>query len=156
MERSPSCGRTKLKPDQNGEYYRNLGWKKTRTGQRSQHKFLLGTNKKEAEARNALLERLWQSIEERYGATTDWDEFALEVAKAIANGETEVASSVGKNPHLSLESHGATSATPITPAPSIKPRLNFRSSNSFPSRPRRTSEALSKLARLATHEPGTA
>src|SRR5208337_568893 len=82
--------RSTLKPDQNGEYYRNLGWKKTRTGQRSQHKFLLGTNKKEAEARNALLERVWQPIEERYGAAAEWGGFAFEVAKAIAKGETEI------------------------------------------------------------------
>ena len=45
---------TKLKPDKSGVIWRNLGWKKTRTGQRSQAKFNLGTNTKEAQTRLAL------------------------------------------------------------------------------------------------------
>ena len=55
--------RTTLKPDKTGQYYRNLGRKRSRSGKDCQHKFMLGLNRNEAEARNALLERLWQSIE---------------------------------------------------------------------------------------------
>jgi hypothetical protein len=88
--------RTPLKPDKSGQYYRNLGWKRTRTGHRGQHKFLLGTNKKEAESRNALLERLWQSIEERDGEGATWSEFTLNIGIAFASGKTEVLIERGK------------------------------------------------------------
>lgn len=58
---------TSLKPDKNGVIWRNLSRKKTRTGQCSQHKFNLGTNRKEAQSRVALLKPLWQTIQEREG-----------------------------------------------------------------------------------------
>jgi hypothetical protein len=82
--------KTTLKPDQNGEYYRNLGWKRTRTGNRGQHKFLLGTNRKEAEARNVLLERVWQTIEDKQGQHAEWSEVTLDIGTAIAKGTNEV------------------------------------------------------------------
>jgi hypothetical protein len=81
---------TSLKPDKNGVIWRNLGWKKTRTGQRSQHKFNLGTNRKEAQSRFALLKRLWQTVQEREGEDATWSEFTLKVGTVIANGKTEV------------------------------------------------------------------
>jgi len=81
---------TSLKPDKNGVIWRNLGWKKTRTGQRSQHKFNLGTSRKEAQARLVLLKRLWQSIQEREGQDTSWSEFTLKIGTVIASGKTEV------------------------------------------------------------------
>jgi hypothetical protein len=81
---------TSLKPDRNGVIWRNLGWKKTRTGQRSQHKFNLGTNRKEAQYRFAILKRLWQTIQEREGEDATWDDFTLRVGTGIASGKTEV------------------------------------------------------------------
>lgn len=82
--------RTTLKPDKTGQYYRNLGWKRSRNGNVGQHKFMLGPNRKEAEARNALLERLWQSIEDRLGERAAWDEFTLSIGTTIARGQTEL------------------------------------------------------------------
>ncbi|MGA2255436.1 MAG: helix-turn-helix domain-containing protein [Thermoguttaceae bacterium] len=92
-----------LRPDKNGIIWRNLGWKKTRTGQRSQHKFNLGTNKKEAQARFAILKRLWQSLEEREGEKATWTDFALAMGTALASGKTEVEID---RPKLTIERDG--------------------------------------------------
>ena len=45
----------------NGQYTRNLGWKLNEsTGEYVQHKFYLGTDRKQAERRNQRLVELWE------------------------------------------------------------------------------------------------
>jgi hypothetical protein len=56
-----------LKPDPNGRYRPYLGWKEGLDGERRQHRFNLGSDKREAESRFALLRSLWEQNCERYG-----------------------------------------------------------------------------------------
>ncbi|QGQ22003.1 hypothetical protein F1728_04530 [Gimesia benthica] len=75
------------KPDRQGQYVRQLGWKRNDSGRKIQHKFRLGSDRREAERRDGLLRQLWEEIE---GAATEqeplWNEFTLDLARAIAKG----------------------------------------------------------------------
>ncbi|MFI4851276.1 MAG: helix-turn-helix domain-containing protein [Gimesia chilikensis] len=75
------------KPDRQGQYVRQLGWKRNDSGRKIQHKFRLGSDRREAERRDGLLRQLWEKIE---GTTTEqeplWNEFTLDLARAIAKG----------------------------------------------------------------------
>ena len=141
--------RTALKPDSNGQYYRNLGWKRTRTGQRGQHKFLLGTNRKEAEARLLILERLWQSVEERQGKKAEWTEFTIKVGTAIARGETEIPYEQDKGPSTIPGVAWCYERNEEYVRSFNRHRLPYRSSNSFPRHPRHTSAGVKEMARRA-------
>ncbi len=81
--------RKEWKPESNGLYTRNLGWKLDhRTGRYSQHKFYLGTDLKQAERRRQRLEELWELIEQRapIGEKPTWTSIGLKIAKALARG----------------------------------------------------------------------
>lgn len=71
------------KPDRSGNYVRQLGWKRNDNGRKIQHKFRLGTDRREAERRDGMLRQLWEEIE---GATAQqeplWNDFTLDIARA--------------------------------------------------------------------------
>ena len=56
--------RKELKPDNNGRYYRNLGWEHNETGRYIQPKFWLGKDPVQANRRCQRLEELWERVEE--------------------------------------------------------------------------------------------
>ena len=77
----------------NGQYTRNLGWKlNERTGEYVQHKFYLGTDRKQAERRNQRLVELWEQEERRHtgAGRATWNPLTLRIAKAFANGEIQI------------------------------------------------------------------
>lgn len=75
------------KPDAQGHYARQLGWKLNGKGARVQHKFRLGIDRREAERRDDQLRRLWEQIErEAPQGSALWDELTLEIAKQLAKG----------------------------------------------------------------------
>ncbi len=84
-----------LRSDKKGYYYRNLGWIRNR-GETSygQPKFLLGRDAAPAGERLRRLELLWGLVEKHHRAEYGederavWDDRTLEIAKAIARGET--------------------------------------------------------------------
>lgn len=80
---------TALKPDANGRYRPYLGWKLGEDGQRRQHRFNLGSDRKEAERRMARLRELWAENETAAGEPT-WTPFALSCANQIAEGTSRL------------------------------------------------------------------
>ena len=75
------------RPDRSGQYARQLGWKLNSRQQKIQHKFRLGTDRREAESRDELLRQLWERIEAEAGQRAAlWDDYTLEIAKAVARG----------------------------------------------------------------------
>lgn len=88
------------KPESNGQYTRNLGWKfDQHTGRYSQHKFYLGTDLKQAERRRQRLEELWELIEQRapLGEKPTWTSIGLKIAKTLARGEFQIVVERGNN-----------------------------------------------------------
>lgn len=77
--------KTDLKPDAQGRYRPYLGWKLGEDGVRRQHRFNLGSDRKEAERRMARLRELWAESEKAAGEPT-WTPFALGAANQIAQG----------------------------------------------------------------------
>ncbi len=79
------------KPDKQGHYARQLGWKLNGKGARIQHKFRLGADKREAERRDDQLRRLWEQIASDVPAGEAlWDELTLEIAKQVAKGADKI------------------------------------------------------------------
>jgi DNA-binding transcriptional ArsR family regulator len=75
------------KPDKQGHYARQLGWKLNGKGERVQHKFRLGADKREAERRDDQLRRIWEQIDnDAPNGAALWDNLTLEVAKQVARG----------------------------------------------------------------------
>lgn len=75
-------------PDSQGQYVRQLGWKHPTGGARVQHKFRLGSDRREAERRDDRLRQLWdQIVKECSAAEAYWDDLTLEIARQIARGE---------------------------------------------------------------------
>ena len=83
--------RQKWKPDSRGYYIRQLGWELNKSGKLQQHKFILGTDRKEAERRERKLRELWDSF---CNSCDDerplWPEDLLIIAKRIAKGTPEI------------------------------------------------------------------
>jgi hypothetical protein len=83
--------RQKWKPDSRGYYTRQLGWELSKSGKLQQHKFILGTDRKEAERRERKLRELWDSF---CNSCEDerplWPEDLLIIAKRIAKGTPEI------------------------------------------------------------------
>jgi len=79
------------KPDKQGHYARQLGWKMNSSGKRVQHKFRLGRDRQQAERRDDRLRQLWETIE-RETTTGDalWNDVTLEIAKQIAKGSDTI------------------------------------------------------------------
>jgi len=77
--------RSRWRPQQDGQFARQLGWKKGPSGKRIQPKFRLGTDLKEAKRRECMLTDLWEHIEQRSDAgAAVWPAEALDIAKQIA------------------------------------------------------------------------
>ncbi len=55
--------RRKWAPDPRGYYARQIGWELSKSGKLQQHKFLLGTDRKDAESRERKLRELWDAFE---------------------------------------------------------------------------------------------
>ena len=84
--------RSKWKPDNSGQYVKQIGWK--RSGDRYiQHKFRLGTDLKSAQLRELRLQELWRQIEATTsaGQHPTWVPHTLDFAKQIAKGSPQVA-----------------------------------------------------------------
>ncbi|MFC1758798.1 hypothetical protein ACFL2H_08525 [Planctomycetota bacterium] len=81
--------KTKLRKTKFG-VTRNLGFKLTKTGQRSQPKFYLGEDPEEAERRFRRIEELWRHVEKTRPDEPLWDSFELYMAKELANGELQI------------------------------------------------------------------
>lgn len=75
-----------LRPDAEGRYRPYLGWKFSEDGVRRQHRFNLGSDRKEAEARMARLRELWAETEKLGGDEPIWAPFPLYAANLIAKG----------------------------------------------------------------------
>ena len=66
---------TKLNQTDSG-FTRNLGWKITKSGKRSQPKFYLGNDEREAQKRVARISELWEHIEKKR-KEPKWYEYEL-------------------------------------------------------------------------------
>lgn len=74
------------KPQRDGQFVRQLGWKRGLHGRVTQPKFRLGTDLREAKRREMMLSLLWEFVER--SAHTEpimWPPEALEVAKQLAS-----------------------------------------------------------------------
>jgi hypothetical protein len=92
--RAKNGGIPELKPDGDGIYYRELGWKPAKEpGKYRQHKFYLGSDRTEAQLRYLRLDQVWAATEKRWTKEQEpgralWDETTLQIAKAISRGES--------------------------------------------------------------------
>lgn len=87
----PSRRRQTWKPDRRGYYTRQLGWKLSGTGKLQQHKFILGTDRREAEKRDQKLQELWDIFAgTRSEPRPLWTDDLLHIASQIAKGATRV------------------------------------------------------------------
>ena len=77
-----------LKADANGTIWVNVGWKLTKSGERSQGKISLGSNHRDAERRLHRIEELWAHIE-RTNANPLWDVFTFDIAKRLGKGDIQ-------------------------------------------------------------------
>ncbi len=86
--------RSKIKwtKDSQGQYPRQIGWKRNEKGQYVQHKFRLGDDLKEAQKREQRLQEFWQQIETNYAGEgrPSWNGFTLSIAKQIAKGTVQI------------------------------------------------------------------
>ena len=83
--------RRNWKPDPRGYYSRQIGWERSKTGKLQQHKFLLGTDRKEAERRERKLRELWDSfVASSKDARPLWPDDLMVVAKRVAKGIPEI------------------------------------------------------------------
>ncbi len=83
--------RSRRKPDSRGYYSRQIGWELSKNGKLQQHKFLLGTDRKEAQRRERKLCELWDN----FAATCDekrpfWPDDLIIIAKRVAKGIPEI------------------------------------------------------------------
>lgn len=82
--------RRQWKPDSRGYYTRQIGWKLSKSGTRQQHKFILGTDLRQAEIREVKLREIWTAIANRSREPNPlWSGTDLEVARAAAKGAGE-------------------------------------------------------------------
>lgn len=77
-----------LGTDARGNFVRNLGWKLTSTGGRTQQRFYLGKDVEEARRRNARLQELWAVIEAESESPQAmlWTHTTLQLGMAVAGG----------------------------------------------------------------------
>ncbi|MDD4271139.1 MAG: hypothetical protein PHN77_23210, partial [Thermoguttaceae bacterium] len=83
--------KTDLRPDAKGRYRPYLGWKLGEDGIRRQHRFNLGTDRKEADARMGRLRELWAEVERvAQDGEPIWTPFTLYAANLIAGGTYKI------------------------------------------------------------------
>ena len=75
----PARARTVWKLSVDGQYVRQIGWTVSRTGKRTQAKFRLGGNRKEAKRRDEIIRQISgssssaeQKVSRRNGPTRPW------------------------------------------------------------------------------------
>ena len=78
-----------LRPDPHGRYRPYLGWKVGEDGKRRQHRFNLGTDKREAERRFAKIRELYDD-NCRFVREDTWSPLALSFAEEIAQGRIRI------------------------------------------------------------------
>ena len=87
--------------DRTGQYRRDLGWKKTASGNRTQQRFYLGRDKDTAHLAEKRLEQFWAGLERYWGDYRDgeclWEEWSLAIAKQIADGKMVVTAELPQN-----------------------------------------------------------
>ena len=81
--------------DRSGQYRRDLGWKVTSLGRRTQQRFYLGRDEDGATLAEKRLEQFWSALERywvgyRNGGCCLWEEWSIEIAKQIADGKMVV------------------------------------------------------------------
>lgn len=81
-----------LSPDPEGRYRPYVGWKQGEDGVRRQHRFNLGTDRKEAERRLAKIRELYEESLRVYdnGRLDVWSPLALSYAEQIARGKKRI------------------------------------------------------------------
>ena len=83
--------RRNWKPDSRGYYTRQIGWEQSESGKIQQHKFILGTDRKEAEKRERKLRELWDSfVAGRKEGRPFWSDDIMAIAKRVAKGIPDV------------------------------------------------------------------
>jgi hypothetical protein len=93
--RAKNGGIPDLKPDGDGIFYRELGWKPGKEpGKFRQHKFYLGSDRTEAQVRYLRLDQVWAATEKRWVREGEsgrplWDEATLQIAQAVSRGGSE-------------------------------------------------------------------
>jgi hypothetical protein len=81
----PSRARSVWRLSTHGQYVRQIGWTVSRSGKRTQAKFRLGCNRKEAIRRDQLIRQLWDRLERQtVNPPAVWSDEALAAAKAAA------------------------------------------------------------------------
>lgn len=80
------------RPDSQGHFHRQLGWKVNASGKRVQHKFRFGRDRSAAEIRETLLRRFWEAIEISTPAhqRATWTTLTLQIASQIAKGAERI------------------------------------------------------------------
>lgn len=97
--------------DRSGQYRRDLGWKSTGPGKRTQQRFYLGHDRDAAALAEKRLEQFWKALERYYAEMRDgevcvWEEWSLALAKQIADGQMMVTAAVPKHVQVHVESDG--------------------------------------------------
>ena len=83
--------RLKWKPDSRGYFTRQIGWECSKSGKLQQHKFLLGTDRKQAEVRERKLRELWDQFAKSCTVPRPlWPTALLEVALRVAKGIPDI------------------------------------------------------------------
>jgi hypothetical protein len=76
--------RRQWKADRDGQFTRQIGWKTSRSGNRVQAKFRLGSDVKVATQREAILQRPWTQIDRTSGKNPAmWTDATSAMAKQI-------------------------------------------------------------------------
>jgi len=87
----PARIRKSWKPNNQGVYERQIGWKTSRNGNRVQHKFRFTCVLKEAQRREHRIVELWERIEATtIGRNPQWTDVTIEIAKQIAAGRMPI------------------------------------------------------------------
>lgn len=83
--------RLKWTPDTRGYYTRQIGWELSRSGKRQQHKFILGTDRKDAELRERKLRELWDQFEKSCSESRPlWPDALMAIAVRVAKGIPDI------------------------------------------------------------------
>jgi integrase len=84
-----------LPRDSRGRYQADRGWERTESGEYRQHRFYLGKDQTQAAIRLLQIERIWDCVtslwqKNRETHRPEWDATTLQMALAVARGETTI------------------------------------------------------------------
>ena len=74
---------------QTGRWCAKLGRKMLKSGNSDGHKFRFTSDERESIRRKQRIQELWDSLVTTRGADAAWDEISLEIAKSIADGNSQ-------------------------------------------------------------------